>query len=399
MDVDLAVVGAGGAGLSLIVHLERLLPAGRRPPAIVLIDPVHRVAEDRTWCFWDAGSGPLDHLVHRSWRRVAVVDTAGGVRVLDLDPLRYVMIRSADFYAHAEAAARRLRVTRIAARVHEVGDGVVRAGSEVVRARWVVDSRPAAPRLPANTALLQHFRGWAVRFGAETVDPDLPLLMDFSVQQPAQGVGFGYVLPTDPRTALVEYTEFSAGRRPSDEYDEALRAYLRHRLGAAPGGYTVERVEDGAIPMTDAVCARRAGPSAFRLGTAGGATRGSTGYAFAAIQRQASAVAQALIDGQVPVPPRAYPRRHRWMDAVLLRALDQGLVAGPTLFADLFARNPPERVLRFLDGRTTPGEELRLMATTPILPMTRAAAADAVARVARRIRPLLAGRSGSPRPP
>jgi lycopene beta-cyclase len=398
VDVDLAVVGAGGAGLSLLVELARVLPEGRRPPAIVLIDPVQRESDDRTWCFWDAGPGPLEPVVHRAWRQAEIVEPAGRSRVLDLDPLRYVMIRSADFYALGNAAAARLGAVRIRAAADEVTGGLVRAGGVTVRARWIADSRPAAPRRRPNTALLQHFRGWAVRLGADRTgraDPDLPVLMDFSVPQPSRGVGFGYVLPSGPRQALVEYTEFSpAGppgvrpaRLPDAAYDDALRAYVRRRFGAGPGDYTIERVEDGAIPMTDAVHARRAGRCVIRLGAAGGATRGSTGYTFAAMQRQAAAVAGALIAGRDPVPPPAYPARHRWMDAVMLRALDRALVPGPDLFVSLFERNPPERVLRFLDGQTSRAEDLRLMATTPIAAMTRSAAADALARITRRLRP------------
>jgi lycopene beta-cyclase len=61
-------------------------------------------------------------------------------------------------------------------------------------------------------------------------------------------------------------------------------------------------------------------------------------------------------------------------------------VPGPELFVRLFERNPPGRVLRFLDGATSPAEELALMATTPWPPMIRAGAEDAAARLGRRLR-------------
>jgi lycopene beta-cyclase len=38
-------------------------------------------------------------------------------------------------------------------------------------------------------------------------------------------------------------------------------------------------------------------------------------------------------------------------------------------------------VLRFLDGETSWREDLRLMASSPLLPMSRAAAGDAVGRL------------------
>jgi lycopene beta-cyclase len=77
------------------------------------------------------------------------------------------------------------------------------------------------------------------------------------------------------------------------------------------------------------------------------------------------------------------------MDAVLLRVLDRGTTDPAWLLARLFDRNPPDRVLRFLDGQTGPAAELALMATTPTGPMLRAAVADAAARLGR------VGRSGA----
>jgi lycopene beta-cyclase len=392
VEVDLAVVGAGGAGLSLLTQLDRLVTAasvsGRAGavPTVALIDPVHRRTNDRTWCFWDDGHNDVEPAVHRAWSKVVLIDALGRSQVLDLGSMRYVMVRSQDFYALADDAAARIGAVRIPAPADQVQDGLVLAGGLRVRARWVFDSRPAPALRRANTTLLQHFRGWTVRFARDMFDPDLPILMDFSVPQPNRGVAFGYVLPSTSRRALVEYTEFSAARLADAGYDTALHAYLHRRFGAAPNDYVIDHIEDGAIPMTDAVHARRVDARTFRLGTAGGATRGSTGYTFAAMQRQAAAVASAVLAGDDPMPPRAYPPRHRWMDAVMLRALDRGLLGGPELFVSLFRGNPTDRVLRFLDGRSTRREELALMTTAPTWPMVRATIEDAAARARRRRR-------------
>jgi lycopene beta-cyclase len=400
--VEVAVVGAGGAGLSLVAELDRAATrAGRPAPSVALIDPVTRIGGDRTWCFWDAGRSDLDAAVTRSWTQVALIDRAGRSRTLDLTPLRYVMISSVDFSALAEESVRRLGAVRVAAPARRVIDGPDRARVETdggtVHAGWVFDSRPDPLRRPARTAWLQHFRGWTVRLDQPVLDPDQAVLMDFSAAQPGvvqpgsgPGLAFGYVLPTAPDRALVEYTVFSRGRLSDVAYDTALRSYLAARWPRV--GVTVDAVENGAIPMTDAVHLRRAGRRVFRLGTAGGATRGSTGYTFAAMQRQARAVAGMLLSetvtgtarGVEPMPPPAYPARHRWLDSVLLRALDRDLVNGPDLFVRLFGRNPPVRVLRFLDGTTSVTEDLAVMASTPTAAMTRAALEDAAARLRRR---------------
>jgi lycopene beta-cyclase len=294
-------------------------------------------------------------------------------------------------YALADKAAAELGAVRIQAAVGEVRDGehaaTVGTDDGLVEARWVLDSRPARPRRPAVTSLLQHIRGWTVQFRADVLDPTAPVVMDFTIPSAVPGVTFGYVLPDDARRGLVEYTDFSREGLPTERYDQMLAAYLAARWGAAgaPGEYEIEDVEDGVIPMNDAVPARRVGRRVVRLGTAGGATRASTGYTFAAMQRQARAVAAALLAGRDPMPPPAYPARHRWMDSVLLTALDRGLVDGAQLFTRLLLDFPPERVLRFLDGRTTPAEELGIMRSTPLEAMTRAALVNAGSRARRRI--------------
>ena len=390
---DVAVVGAGGAGLSLLLALDRALDraqslARTHPPRVVLLDSAAHFGPERTWCFWDGGSGPLDDLIHRSWSILEVIDPSGHPRRLDLSPMRYLMLRSPDLVTAAEEALRRLAASRLIASVDTVEDGpgeaVVVAGDRRIRARWVFDSRPAPPARPGSTTLLQHFRGWTVRLPDDLLDPATATLMDFSVAQPPRGVAFVYCLPLDGRRALVEYTVFSRRPLASAEYNEALRRYLGRRWGVGANA-TVEAVEEGIIPMTDAVFPRRVGRRVFRLGTAGGATRPASGYTFAAMQRQADAVAAALLSGRDPQPPAAYPARHRWMDAVLLRAIDRGHVRGAWLLAGLLANNPPQRVLRFLDGMTSLGEDVALMRTTPSVPMATAVLGDAVARARRRL--------------
>jgi lycopene beta-cyclase len=381
--VDVAVVGAGGAGLCLLHQLALRGPRGVR---VALVDPVDRLATrpaDRTWCFWDDGRSDVDDALHRTWDRVLVVGRDRRRRVVPLAPMRYALLRSQDYYASVADAAAGLDVVHLAAPASEVVDGAdvarVLTAAGDVEALWVFDSRPASPSRPASTTLLQHFRGAVVRARTPVFDPDLPVLMDFTTPQPAVGLSFGYCLPSDAHEALVEYTEFSPTLREGADV-LALEAYVPHALGGDIG-HEVLHVEQGVIPMTDAAFRRRAGRRVFRLGTAGGATRPSTGYTFAAMQRQAAAVAAALAAGAEPVPVRPYPRRHAFMDAVLLRALADGRLDGPDFFTRLFDRNPPQRVLRFLDGAGGPASELALMATTPRGPMLRAAASVAAARV------------------
>lgn len=386
VDVDLALVGGGGAGSLVLAALDRWGVRGLR---VAVIDPVRRRGQDRTWAFWGRPDDGLDPLLAASWSQVEVA-VPGRRRVLDLAPLRYAMLRSAPVYDQAATAEQRLGAVRVAAPAEAVEDDgsrvTIHAGGSTLRASWVLDSRPRPPRRAGRTNWLQHFRGWWLEADRPLFDPGRAVLMDFRTPQPVRGVSFGYVLPVTDRYALVEYTEFTSGLLTDAGYDAALAGY-RDRLGLDPGRLRVREVEDGVIPMTDGPFDPRPSPRVVRLGTGGGATRPSTGFTFAAMHRQAGQIAEALAAGRAPVPAPAYPRRHRWLDAVALRALDRGGVGGPDFFDRLFDRNPAERVLRFLDGTTSPAEEVALMSTTRPTPMVAATLGDAAARLRDRLVP------------
>ncbi|HZF87826.1 lycopene cyclase family protein [Streptomyces sp.] len=383
LETDVAVLGAGAAGLSLAHRLAGHVP-GTRTPSVLLVDapPGPLRPPPRTWCFWESGRGRFDAALRAEWRRLRVRPPTGAPVEGDIAPLRYKMIRSDDFeYLVARDLARSPNVRRLEATAETVEDvpagahvrvRTVDGSTEVLRARWVFDSRPPGSLPAARTTLLQHFHGWFVRTARPVFDVHAVELMDFRTPQPADGLSFGYVLPLGPTEALVEYTEFSPRTLTADGYECAVRQYADEvlRLGEA----RIVATETGVIPMTDAPMPRQVGASVFRIGAAGGATRPATGYTFAGVQRQTRAVAAALRQGRRPVPPVPHSARSRAMDAVLLRALDSGRVDGPALFSRLFARVPMERLLRFLDGRTRLREDLSIGLRTPAGPMLRSAA-------------------------
>ena len=359
---------------------------------MVVVDPLDRLAttpDDRTWSFWER-TAPGDDVfafADRTWTSLRV---AGPDRVVDVDLApthRYRTLRSSTYYAVVRDLvadpACGIELVHVAAPVDAVsqeGELVhVAAGAARLRAPWALTSaRPPGETSPtARTALWQHFLGAVVGTEGFDLDHDRAVLMDLRVLQPPRGTGFGYLLPMGDGTALAEYTVLAPGPADPQLMRSGLEAYLGALgLSSAPR----LRPEEGSVPMTDARHRTRdgAGSRVVRIGTVGGATRPSTGYTFSAMQRQAVAVADALARGHDPVPPPAYPARHRWVDAVLLRGLLSGEVDGTRFFPLLFERNPVPRVLDFLDGLTSPGQDLALMASVPPLPMIRAAAARRV---------------------
>ncbi|APY89802.1 lycopene cyclase [Streptomyces alfalfae] len=382
-DCEIAVVGAGAAGLSLAHRLCAPEPGWGPVPSVTLVDapPGPARPPERTWCYWEAAGGEFDEALSAVWDTLRVRAPDGTPVVGSPAPLRYKMLRSTSFEtlvaARLDAEPRVRRLTAHVDEVRDAGDGAEVRGTTpegrpvTLRARWVFDSRPLRELPPARTRLLQHFRGWHLTTEQPVFDARVADLMDFRTPQPARGLSFAYVLPLTSRQALVEYTEFSAAPLGEREYERALHDYARRHLGI--GRFTVTRAEQGVIPMTDARFPRRAGRSVFRIGTAGGATRPSTGYTFAAVQRQSRAVAAACRQGRDPRPPPAHSARSLAMDAVLLRALDTGRVAGAPFFTGLFQHVPMARLLRFLDGGTRWTEDIGIGLRTPVRPMLRTA--------------------------
>jgi len=109
------------------------------------------------------------------------------------------------------------------------------------------------------------------------------------------------------------------------------------------------------------------------VGGEGGLVRASTGYGFARMRRDADVIASSLETVDHPFDGLATPRRHPWLDAVLLELMQRDPAAVADAFDQLFVRNPTARVLRFLDGRTSPWEDARLVRTLPVGPFLGAA--------------------------
>ncbi|RPK85145.1 Lycopene cyclase protein [Streptomyces sp. ADI97-07] len=380
-DPEVVIVGGGAAGLSLAYRL--CAPDAATPLSVVLVDapPGPLRPAPRTWCFWEPPGGAYDSVLSASWQRLRVRGADGTATETRPAPFLYKMLRSDAFEAHVHrrlsraAGFRRVEATVTAVRSTPHGGEVLardgRGAELVLRAHRVFDSRPPSRLPPARTVLLQHFAGWFVRTGRPLFDPATADLMDFRTRQPSRGLSFGYVLPLGPDTALIEYTEFSRAALDPDGYRRALDHYTQEVLRL--GEFRIITEERGVIPMTDGRFPRQDGRSVFRIGTAGGATRPSTGYTFAAVQRQSRAVAASVRAGRALRMPAPHGARPRAMDAVMLRALDSGRIDGAEFFTRLFRDVPGERLLRFLDGGTRLHEDLLIGLRTPVAPMLRTA--------------------------
>lgn len=369
---DLIIAGAGAAGLSLAYHL---VGSGLADQRILLLDRAPKGLNDRTWCFWERGEGPFEAVLFRRWEKVWF-HGEGFSRRLDLAPYTYKMLRGIDFYRFmADWIARQPNLTvryGEIQRIEEIADGArVWLGGEALEARWVFSSlyQPPAQK-PGRYYLLQHFKGWVLEAVSPVFDASAATFMDFRVPQGGE-TRFAYVLPFDERRALVEYTVFSPNLLEPEQYDASLRQYLSQHLGLSwpltpdprPPDYTILEQEFGVIPMTDIPFPMRQSPHVLHIGTAGGRTKASTGYTFRRIQEQSRRIAESLRMTGQPFYEVPHFNRYALFDSVLLDVLAHQRDSGKRVFSDLFHKNPPERVLRFLDEETTLAEDSAILSS------------------------------------
>lgn len=378
---DVVILGAGCAGLSLCLAL---LEHGATGP-ILLVDSRVEYADDRTWSFWDLEPTRFTHLARARWSTWGVGTKDGVVRSSALST-PYVSLAANDFYREALARLAEHPNVRMLLGEGALGYRPIAEGLEVetprlrVRGAQLVDSRglrPAARELAEaatrSTWIPQKFVGWHVVASRPVFRPDECLLMDFDVDQ-SRGLRFGYVLPVSATESLVENVYLSDARVTEAEHRVELEAYLLTKFGLEAGSYTVLGDEHGNIPMTDHVFERRPMPGVTVLGTLGGATRPSTGYAFLRIQRSSEAAALRMLgsaggmDGGADASSRVRtPRTVRvsLLDRVFLRFLADHPERAPLVFARMFGRVPADSLVRFLSDASTPADIARLILALP----------------------------------
>ena len=340
---------------------------------VLVIDKDKKNNNDRTWCFWETKPGIFEDIVYHKWKQIDFYSNYFSGR-FDIDPYEYKMIRGVDFYNYVLNKAQRQN------NIHFLHGNVQSLSSVVNKCTVTVDEKQLTAGYVFNSIifknqfvtsamlktgqyyLLQHFKGWLIETPENIFDDRIATFMDFRISQ-QHGTSFIYVLPVAANKALIEYTLFTKELLQENEYNEALKNYLRSTLGLKQ--YKVTATEFGVIPMTN-ISFSQVNERIINIGTAGNQTKPSSGFTFQFIQKHSDAVINALIKGKNPnIVDRYLLKRFNIYDNTLLNILYNNKLGGDKIFADLFSKNPVQRVFRFLDNETNLVEELKLFGTVP----------------------------------
>lgn len=367
------------AGLSLAYHLCQ---SDLCDKSLLIIDPVIKNQNDRTWCSWLREPAPFDSIAYRVWEQIAFAgyDKAGNPLNLTLPiaPYRYRMVRGLDFYHHTQEMLKsRHNVHFLQETVHTIADSPqmaqVTTDTQTYISDWVFDSRFLSHAYRVDTRhyqdVKQHFKGWTIETATPVFNPQTVTMFDFRTPQNG-AMRFFYILPFSATRALVEYTLFSSQILNEIEYTDALKTYINTVLGATH--YTILEEEADIIPMTDQPFPRRAGHRVLNIGTRGGRVKAATGFAFHRTQQDAAAIVRSLVRHGHPFALPEPPPRYHLFDAMLLYNLAHHGDLGLPIFSALFNYNPIDRLFRFLDEEGDVWENLQLMASVPPLPFIKA---------------------------
>ena len=369
---DYIITGAGCAGLSLVIHI---IATGKlNDKKILLLDQDAKISNDRTWCFWEEKDGLFQSIVYKEWEQLQF-KSPHYCKDLEIEPYTYKLIRGIDFYyycleqikQHSNICFKQGRVESI---VSDEKETYVLVDKKKINGRYIFNSivfqKPGLGR--RHHWLLQHFRGWFIETAKETFNPSSATLMDFNTDQ-SKGTAFFYVLPFSTTKALVEYTLFSPALLANVEYETALKNYVEQQLNIP--AYSVYEKESGSIPMTNYPFSKFDN-RIINIGTAGGQTKGSSGYTFRFIQKHSARIAHSLAEKEFPVSGPSKNRFH-FYDSILLYILSHNKMEGREIFKCLFSKNKASSVLKFLDNETSLAEELSIINSLPTMPFLKAA--------------------------
>lgn len=372
-DLDLIIIGAGCAGLSLGVQLAKM---GEGTPKTLLLEQRKVYENDRTWCFWGQQGNTHSDLANHQWTKLLVQSEKKKI-ALECSFAPYQMLASQIFYDSALQAIGlnsliELRMDAALLNEPEFHQGwwQFETSFGLMRAKSVVDTRPKVLSAVKGAKLWQSFFGYEIECEQAIFDPTTATLMDF-YKANSEFVGFNYVLPQSEKRALIEFTVFAKRPFIQDDLvsrlDESVARYLDGKK------FTILRKEFGLIPMglhtgNDIVNATLTHSTYVHAGLTAGAARPATGYAFQRIQEWAVQCANSFSKSGLPINHAKDSFLLRKMDDIFLNVIRNNPELGPGLFLDLFSKVDGRKLVRFLSDRGCLLDYLAIVKALPATP-------------------------------
>ena len=370
--IDYIITGAGASGLMLAYRMAQ--DDFFDDKSILIIDKEKNQTNNRTWCFWEKPNGEWDDLIFKVWNRIYFGSDYYSEDI-HIAPYQYKMIRSANFYEHLwKVIEGKPNINFLSATVNsfsEQQDLVTVNTSEgniicekLFNSIVFDQSFKSQQKFPL---LQQHFIGWFVKCDTEVFDDNVATFMDFEIPQKGN-TRFMYVLPTSKTEALFEYTLFSKDLLPKQDYENAIKDYLKQK---GIENYEIAETEHGAIQMTSYKFWQHNTKNVLLIGTAGGWTKASTGYTFMNTTKKTKSLVLFLKKNN-DLSKFTKLTKFWFYDLLLLDVLAKHNGDGAQLFSSLFKKTNIKTILKFLDEESNLLEDLRIITAVPPLRFVKA---------------------------
>lgn len=369
---DYIIVGGGASGLMMAYRMAN--DSFFDDKSILILDKEKKTKNDRTWCYWEDKKGDWDSILKHSWNEIIFKSEFHSAEET-ISPYQYKMIRSEGFYTkiwnHIETKTNITFKASTVISIHQLEDKAEVITSEkkyttttILNSILFSDAYKTQTKYPV---LQQHFVGFFIKTKEGIFDENVATFMDFTVAQKGN-TRFMYVLPYSKTEALFEYTLFSKDLLDYGEYKLEIEKYL---VDKNITDYEIVEKEQGNIPMTCYKFWKNNSKNIINIGTAGGWSKASTGFTFKNTTKKTAQLINYIKEDK---PLTKFHKLTKfWLyDLLLLDILSQKNELGASIFGQMFQKNHPNEILKFLDEETSIIEDLKIQLQMPIVLFTKA---------------------------
>ena len=350
-EFDYVIIGGGCAGLSLAYELE--INEKLKDKTLAIIETRAEYKRDKTWSYWKVFNHNFEDCVIKSWNNFTI-NTSKNSHELSAKKFPYQSIDSGKFYEKINSKL-----------VLNSNICFYKNLNEINSKNSIVFNSVFEGELNKSD-LWQHFQGVEIETSKDIFDDEILNLMDFNCDQ-RKDVHFFYTLPFSKNRALIETTWLSNLEDLSlMDYDLQLENYIKNNLRIKK--YKIKFTEKGAIPLFYPPIVSNS--RIINIGSVGGMTRLSTGYAFLNIQEHSKYIVENIHKIE-KIKKYDLGKKYKFLDNIFLKVLKNNPEKMPDIFYKMF-KSSPNTVIKFLSNKSNILEDINIIGKMPKLTFIKA---------------------------